>query len=433
MIWSLKYSNTLYAITYIQNFTTNNQPCFVQGIIGERTAIRLSSISQQYVTIDYLYDFRNVSFSVTSWIYPYNLQQWYRPIFAQCSNQTQLNCLYLRISNRKMEAGFFVNDTTGSTNLNINCWYHVAFVYDYTSQTSIVYLNGLQDGIGMLPGYQGVPFNITIGRANAISGTYFDGLIDRISIVNRKMTADEVLQEATLSAYYSFDNSIEIDSGPNQINGSGYNVALTDGVSGQSLQFFAESNSSYFQIRSFPLLGISNSSYSFSFWIRTNQTHSNGSIIYMTSENDWCLPTLGFNSHGDLIAQTSDGTSRVITGPPLNDSIWTHIVLTYASGDELKIYLNGSLQASNGPLDYVASESPVTLTLGYLESQENCTSNYIIPGPFVGAIDEFRIYSRCLNESDIQTIMQLDIQTTTQSSTPQTPRVNPPPALPGSG
>lgn len=389
----------------MENFQINNRSCFVEGIIGDTSAIRLAATLQQYFQIAYLYDFRNVSFSITSWIYAYNLQNQQPTIFAQCGQHIISKCLYLRLSNRKMVFSFFNGSQQGRTILVVNRWYHVAFVYNYTSQTQILYLDGLEDGRGSQGAYLGEPGNITIGRALATNGYYFDGIIDRISIVNQAMTANDVLIEATLSAYYSFNITYEIDSGPNQNNGSGYNVAVTNGFIGQSIEFYGYGNDSYFQARNFLLLGTSNRSYSFAFWIRTDYSHFNGSIIYMTSANNWCLPTLGFSSNGSIIAQSSNGTIQEIIGLPLIDNTWTHIALTYQSGDKLSLYQNGTLVGDTNPFIYTANESPVTVTLGYLQSQTNCISNLIIPGPFAGEIDEFRIYSRCLNELDIQELL----------------------------
>jgi len=401
----LKESYTSYPITYIENFTVNNQPCFFQGIIGNRSAIQLSAGLLQYVTIGYLYNFANTNFSVTAWIYLYSSQS-EMTIFAQCDVHVVSECMFLRITSMKMQFGFFGpnSDTTGSTSLNTNSWYHVAFVYDYTSQTQIVYLNGLEDGRNTPRSYSGSPSNITIGRARQTTGTYFDGLIDRLSIVNQTMTADEVLEEATLSAYYSFNSSIGMDSGPNQINGSGYNVHLSFG-SPYYLQFSTQGINSYFEAKSFLLLGISSHSYSFSFWILLNQPQSGGSIIYITSEDSSCSPMLGFSEKGTIIAPNPNEGTQEIVAAPLPTNTWIHIALTYEYSQNLILYQNGLPIGSIKPSINATSESPVTLTLGYLDSQINCTNSSIVPGMIDGAIDEFRIYSRCLTGADIETLM----------------------------
>lgn len=63
---------------------------------------------------------------------------------------------------------------------------------------------------------------ITIGAWSVSSTTpvyYWNGYIDQLLYVARAKTAAEVLTDATLVAYYSFDNGSFDDSGPNKING----------------------------------------------------------------------------------------------------------------------------------------------------------------------------------------------------------------------
>ncbi len=82
---------------------------------------------------------------------------------------------------------------------------------------------------------------------------------------------------------------------------------------------------------------------------------------------------LGFSPDGFIMAQSSEGNIQEILGlqSPLNT--WTHIALTYEYDDRLQFYVNGTL-------------------IGHTN--------------FIGMIEEFRIYSRCLNITDIQTIIR---------------------------
>ena len=65
--------------------------------------------------------------------------------------------------------------------------------------------------------------NITIGAISmpgaATPISYWTGYIDQLSYVSRAKTQIEVLIDATLVAYYSFDNGSYNDLGPNKING----------------------------------------------------------------------------------------------------------------------------------------------------------------------------------------------------------------------
>jgi hypothetical protein len=195
------------------------------------------------------------------------------------------------------------------------------------------------------------------------------------------MNASEILEEATLVIYYSFDISTIIDSDPNQNHVTGMNVSLTTGHINQGVLF--NQSYSYFQINNLILLGNSNYSYSYSFWIYPFNNHSNVTFIQATSNNNWCLSILGFNSNSQLVVHSSNGSIQEIIGPKLLSSTWTHGALTYQSNATLTLYINGSNCTTTDPFIYVVSGEPVTLTI-------ECPT------------DEFRVYSRQLTFDDIQ-------------------------------
>lgn len=91
----------------------------------------------------------------------------------------------------------------------------------------------------------------------------------------------------------------------------------------------------------------------------------------------------------------SAGGTRVVINSPLNPisaNTWYHIAGTY-DGSEIRLYLNGVLQASaplSGPIDYIGY--PIMI------------GNYPHPAPhnFEGTIDEVRIWDRALPKGEIQ-------------------------------
>jgi hypothetical protein len=409
IFWSLEGSTLTYPIAYLQNSTTDNQSCFVPGVMGESSAIILSADLKQYFTIDYPFNFQNTSFSVSAWIY-LNSNQTNMTVFGQCGNGSSSYCLQMYIQTQfiffSWSSSTAGSDITSNTRLNINRWYHLAFVCDSALITQTIYVDGLVDSILTQLGYQPSTLsNITIGRVLNSENTYFDGMIDRFSLINQIMTDDAVLTEASLAAYYSFDASIESDSGPNNISASSLNVHLESSIFNQSLSF-SQSNS-YFQAERLLLLGDSYRSYSFTLWINPSIDHTNGSIIHTTSNNYWCLPMLGFNINGNIIAQSSNGSIQEIIGPQLSINTWAHIALTYDSNNNLTLYQNGTLVGTIGPFTYASSGLPVTVTIGYPVVEIGCRTQSLELGQFYGEIDDLRIYSRSLNNSDIVQIMQM--------------------------
>jgi len=84
----------------------------------------------------------------------------------------------------------------GATALQPNTWYYVTGVYNATTQTLDVYLNGVLDN-GQLQGtvtasQQNSTANVTIGRRSGNTGYEFAGRIDDVRIYSRALTQAEI-------------------------------------------------------------------------------------------------------------------------------------------------------------------------------------------------------------------------------------------------
>src|SRR5262245_46197353 len=84
----------------------------------------------------------------------------------------------------------------GATALQPNTWYYVTGVYNATTQTLDVYLNGQLDN-GQLQGtvttsQQNSTSNVTIGRRSGSTGYEFAGRIDDVRIYGRALTQAEI-------------------------------------------------------------------------------------------------------------------------------------------------------------------------------------------------------------------------------------------------
>jgi len=116
---------------------------------------------------------------------------------------------------------------------------------------------------------------------------------------------------------------------------------------------------------------------------------------------------LGFASNGAIIAQvlTSSATVVTATGPILSvSSSWILIVQTWSTINGLKLYVNNTLVSSVSASTFLGSGTTLNyLTLGNcLNGCGGCPSGSIgVPGPFTGAIDDWRIYSRELSFDDV--------------------------------
>lgn len=126
--------------------------------------------------------------------------------------------------------GFFNDDTVSSTVLQSNTWYHSAFVYDNNQRQQFIYINGLPDtqsGTGVGP-YLGTSEPTTIGVP------YLSGIMDHLTVSTRAKTACEILNNATLVAYFPFDGSLT-DAGPNFLTEISSGASITSGYVNQAV------------------------------------------------------------------------------------------------------------------------------------------------------------------------------------------------------
>lgn len=190
---SWTFDNTM-ADTYgVYNGTLNNgatylAPSTTQPYLGNGYALSLAAASSQsFIVAAPFLNLAYTSFTVEAWIYSTNVAT-DQGIFSQCQCSTCANdCLYMMIRSSKLYMGFTSNDISGSTTLQSNVWYHVAYVYNYGTKQQILYWNGIQDNIkSNASPFQGKNGSITIGAAQVFLTTYyFNGYIDNLNLVTR--------------------------------------------------------------------------------------------------------------------------------------------------------------------------------------------------------------------------------------------------------
>ncbi len=232
-----------------------------------------------------------------------------------------------------------------------------------------------------------------------------------MSVSGRVKSSCEILELATLAAWFSFDGSSPLlDLGPNSVSSNGSNYTLVPGVNLQAISFMG-SSSSFFQASGFLFLGIPNQPFSFSLWVQPEVLA--GTLVQVStnaSGTGSCAAFIGFSSNGSLIAQVKTNTSYVaVSYPSLPLTSFSHIVQTWSSTNGLRLYINSNLVSSATATTYWAASSWVNyVTLGgCLSGCVNCSAtagDQILAGPFAGAVDEFQVYSRELTASDVCTL-----------------------------
>ena len=95
------------------------------------------------------------------------------------------------------------------------------------------------------------------------------------------------------------------------------------------------------------------------------------------------------------------GINVVVESPKLIEpGKWYHIATTY-DGTIAKVYINGSLEGS-----FEFSESLINSSMPMTIGQEGIPGG---PGPFLGLIDEVRVWNRALSAEEIQSRMSIQL------------------------
>jgi hypothetical protein len=245
----------------------------------------------------------------------------------------------------------------------------------------------------------------------------FSRRIDHLTIsAGSVRSACEIYNDATLVAYYPFKTTGTFnDYSVNLFNGMAYGTTtLSEGPpSGQALYF--SSNGSYFQAECFTTMQIGTFPFSISLWINPANITAGGSVVHISSIQNGsgnCYDLLAFTSTGALVVQLMQTAAMVdgVQGPVIPTNTWTHVAVVYGATNGLRIYINGqlttfSMTAIEG-VNVIAS--PQYMTLGnnspVTQSASVSCKNGTVPlnpGPFNGAIGEFRLYNRELNTEEI--------------------------------
>ena len=393
------------------NFTSINGAAHSSSTITDHGAsLSLNASQSQFLSMkEPFLDLSNSSWTFEMWIYPRSISYASdNPLVGQCQSNTFGRCLHLVIRLGKVYFGFYGDDISSVQSLASSRWYHLAFIFDCNTRNQSIYIDGLLDNSRQAAAcYLGEQGNLTIGFSELYSFTgnnYYGGLMDQLSLIGRSKTADEILCDATLTAYFSFDNGSTTDQGPLNIDGSRRgSTSYTVGRVGNALRIDNVPDS-YFQVKGLVLLGRSNQSFSMSMWIQPSILR-NSTIIHVSANSSglgWCIPVLVLTSSGQLRAMSWSGAAETISGPiiPLNQ--WSHTAVTYSPDHGLRLYLNGSLYNSSLPFLYVASDTANYMFLGSsLGGTPYCGSSIKFNGQYTGLLDELRVYSREITTREV--------------------------------
>ncbi len=310
---------------------------------------------------------------------------------------------------------------TISINLLDKKWHHVVVNYTGSGDSASLYVDGqLQSSFtGSIAGMRTETGNIEIGRYRT-GINYFKGSIDDVRIYNRALSASEISQlykqgqaivgatqnpkstvsslDSGLVGYWTFNNQDMLNGAVKDKSGNGntgnlVNIATstfyTRGKLGQGFKFdgandYMTTASTFTPTTTFTVsawvypirYGIV--SFRAAFATRTYDSTDNFGV-WLRDNGLYYIQV-----HGN-------GTDVAANTVAYSDKKWDHIILVKnTSSPYVKFYVNGVLR-------YSSTSNPDTLTSRQLDvgSYSNTT------GPFLGTIDDVRIYNRALSDFEV--------------------------------
>ena len=281
-------------------------------------------------------------------------------------------------------------------------WQYVAVTYN--GQTVRTYLNGqLINSANISPQYAGPNFRDYILGRNRGGQYYFAGNIDEVRIYNRDLSETEIqalYNQGNVDptngfvAYWSFDNCDALDDSGNGRHGSIYgNPQCVNGVSGNAFSFdgndYITIPKDYFDawIPSFTI----------SAWmLRT--TDDNTYIVL----KDPKYGEANLRSSSFAVKLSDQNHYRVDYATPINEFV--HLAGVYYRRDRVEFWVNAELKAQI-PLPNL---DLYRIVHNDIESRIGAYGwTNVLLDQFVGILDEIRIYSRALSETEIQELYNL--------------------------
>ena len=189
---------------------------------------------------------------------------------------------------------------------------------------------------------------------------------------------------------------------------------MSNGRRNEALLF--NTSTSYFQSQCVPALRIS-IVFTISLWVYPVLGGNGGTLIhfslYQNGSGTPCYDLLGMTSAGEVVMQLVPTLTNATDyrGPILPTNTWTHLALTHSPSNGMRLFINGewAMASRNNVAVILYTYNILFLTLGNnnpqgptytLECPLGGLTNYT-GGPFLGAIDDFRYYSRELDTEEI--------------------------------
>jgi hypothetical protein len=368
------------------------------------------------------------SFTADAWI---NLRAYspeFAPVVSTWNDITGSNRSYFLAVTASGQLRFSVSPTGGgysdvfsSATVPLNTWTHVAGVFDASSQTMVVYINGEVEGVnnnGPSSVFQNnEPLLIGAGDLGSNVRDFTNGLIDEVELFNRALSDSEI--QAIFNAGSAGKCKSQCVSAPANLvdwwPADGDALDYQGGNSGtlQNGATFAAGKVG----QGFSLDGVddsvgvgqtqpTNGEITLDAWVNPSTLSLGwpvGPVVFEKGSGIFNRVGMQIKSDGSLCVYVNTDVLNICSNPgviPVNQ--FTHVALTVrdtGQGRELNAYANGQpvAQATGndtlnvGTARFVIGDSEIS---GFYDN-------------FAGIIDEVEMFDRALSQTEIQSIFNV--------------------------
>ena len=352
----------------------------------------------------------NNSITLSAWIYPTSIANKDGILAKRTSTENSGDWALRFTSAAKLKLLIWDgNASNGSTSSNssisLNTWTHISVTHDNSTNTTKFYINGLLDATStsLSKNLAGNNSNAYVGWDAQQGDKFFTGKIDEIRIWDDIRTQTEIKEnmhtelsgsEDNLVAYYNFNDgsgTTSSDLTSNSNDGTLTNMdASSDWVSNtlfaQDYALDFDGTDDYIDLGS-GLLSTSNASqaYTIECWAKTTYTGASTKALISQSTTGTNRFKLAVQS-GKFI-YWKGGANNATSSTSFNDGDWHHLAATRSSSGDIKLYLDGVLEATGTDNSVFQSANTV---IGQAARYWN------------GRIDEVRIWDDVRTQTEIQ-------------------------------
>ncbi|EEF63385.1 LamG-like jellyroll fold domain-containing protein [Pedosphaera parvula] len=312
--------------------------------------------------------------------------------------------------------GGFQFSFNSTLKVNDGNWHHVATVR--SGANGLIYVDGVQAGTasGAVQDLTGT-LNTFIGRNQRDNNEWFAGMMADVAIYESALSSLQIVKHytaasgVTLQVHLTTGGMIQ-DTKPSgtphhgQNSGATWLTSLTDAagtpVTRNGVEQFSAASLTKITVPADP--DFDSPSGTISFWMKANAplpgAGNEAATLFDRRTTNGTF--IALNVDGSIYWQ-GQGTSRnTFSGGYLPDDNWHHVAVTYGqtTNDTLSIYVDGVL----------ANSVPVTNAWSWPTTQpiEIGVSHDSYWKKFDGQMDDFRIYNRVLNGTEISQIFASD-------------------------